>query len=86
MATTMRRSHAAVRRTPAPVSSECAARAPVHARLATRRAALRVRHIYTLASARGFARVDFEQIPLSYVSTVYNLNLNPDLDTDLSHF
>ncbi|GBP61495.1 hypothetical protein EVAR_34732_1 [Eumeta japonica] len=32
-----------------------------------------------LASARGFARLDFEQIPLSYVSAVYDLNPNPDL-------
>ncbi|GBP39237.1 Mariner Mos1 transposase [Eumeta japonica] len=40
----------------------------------------------TLASARGFARVDFEHIPLSCVSTVYDLNTYPDFDTDLSHF
>ncbi|GBP92284.1 hypothetical protein EVAR_24953_1 [Eumeta japonica] len=38
------------------------------------------------ASARGFACVDFEHIPLSCVSTVYDLNPNPDFDTDLFHF
>ncbi|GBP91783.1 hypothetical protein EVAR_63153_1 [Eumeta japonica] len=37
-----------------------------------------------LASARGFARVDFKHIHLSYVLTVYDLNPNPDFDTDQS--
>ncbi|GBP20081.1 hypothetical protein EVAR_13853_1 [Eumeta japonica] len=31
------------------------------------------------ASARGFTRMDFEHIPLSFVSTVYDLNPHPDL-------
>ncbi|GBP36869.1 hypothetical protein EVAR_96116_1 [Eumeta japonica] len=35
---------------------------------------------FTYASARVSARVDFEQISLSYISTVYNLNPNPDFD------
>ncbi|GBP70980.1 hypothetical protein EVAR_54414_1 [Eumeta japonica] len=39
-----------------------------------------------LASARGFARMDFLHIPLSYVLTVYDLNPNPDFDTDPQQF
>ncbi|GBP91768.1 hypothetical protein EVAR_68876_1 [Eumeta japonica] len=39
-----------------------------------------------LSSARNLARVDFEHIPLPYVSTVYDPNPNSDFDTDFSHF